>query len=113
MTIGAVVVLVAVNVIGPLRLVADENVARLLDPSRVPPDGRLGLDVEYMLTLDNDAVPALAAALPALAGDEHAAVLSWLDDRRVELSQPETTAWPAWNLAREDARRALSALVRP
>jgi hypothetical protein len=112
MTIGAVVVLVAVNVIGPLRLVADENVARLLDPSRVPPDGRLGLDVEYMLTLDNDAVPALAAALPALAGDEHAAVLSWLDDRRVELSQPETTAWPAWNLAREDARRAVSALVR-
>jgi len=110
MTIAAVGVLVAVNVIGPLRLVADQNVARLLDPSRVPPDGRRGLDVEYMLMLTDDAVPALAAALPALAGDEHAAVSRWLEDRRVELGRPETTAWPAWNLAREEARRALQAL---
>jgi hypothetical protein len=110
MTIAAVGVLVAVNVIGPLRLVADQNVARLLDPSRVPPDGRRGLDVEYMRTLTDDAVPALAAALPALAGDEHAAVSRWLEDRRVELGRPETTAWPAWNLARAEARRALEAL---
>jgi Domain of unknown function (DUF4173) len=112
MTIAAVVVLIAVNVIGPLRLVADENVARLLDPSRVPPDGRRGLDLDYMLTLDDDAVPALVAALPAVAGDDRAAVLSWLEDRRVELGRPETTAWPAWNLARQEARRALEALVR-
>ena len=111
MTIAAVVVLVVVNVMGPLRLVANENVARLLDPSRVPPDGRRGLDVEYMLTLTDDAVPALVAALPALAGDEQAAVLSWLKDRRVELGRPETTAWPAWNLARDEARRALEALA--
>jgi hypothetical protein len=111
MTIGAVVVLVVVNLIGPLRLVANENVARLLDPSRVPPDGRRGLDVEYMLTLTDDAVPALVAALPALGGDEHAAVVSWLKDRRVELGRPEMTAWPAWNLAREEARRALEALA--
>jgi len=111
MTIAAVVVLVVVNVVGPLRLVANENVGRLLDPSRVPPDGRRGLDVEYMLTLTDDAVPALVAALPALAGDEQAAVLSWLKDRRVELGRPETTAWPAWNLAREEARRALGTLA--
>lgn len=112
MTIAAVFVLIVVNVIGPLRLVAGENVARLLDPSRVPPDGRRGLDVEFMLTLDNDAVPALAVALPALTGDDRAMVLSWLEDRRTELARPETSAWPAWNLAREDARRALEALVR-
>jgi hypothetical protein len=112
MTIAAVVVLVIVNVIGPVRLVADENVARLLDPGRVPPDGRRGLDVEYMLTLTDDAVPAFAAALPALSVDDRAAVESWLADRRIELGRPETTSWPAWNLARAEARLALEALAR-
>ena len=111
MTIAAVVVLVVVNVVGPVRLVADENVARLLDPGRVPPDGRRGLDVEYMLTLTDDAVPALVAALPALSGDDRAAVESWLEDRRIELGRPETTSWPAWNLARAEARRAVEAVA--
>jgi hypothetical protein len=111
MTIAAVVVLVVVNVIGPVRLVAHENVARLLDPGRVPPDGRRGLDVEYMLTLTDDAVPALVAGLPALSGDQRAAVESWLEDRRAELGRPETTSWPAWNLARAEARQALDALA--
>ena len=109
LTIAAVVVLIAVNVIGPLRLVADQNVARLLDPSLVPPDGRRGLDVAYMVTLDDAAVPALAAALPALSGDDQAAVRRWLDDRRAELGRPEVTAWPAFNLAREEAHRILEA----
>jgi hypothetical protein len=113
MTIAAVAVLVGVNVIGPQRLVADENVARLLDPGRVPPDGRRGLDVYYMLTLDDDAVPAFVAALPALTGDERAAVGYELQVRRVTLSQPELTAWPAWNLAREEARQALRPLPGP
>jgi hypothetical protein len=111
LTIAAVAVLVAVNVIGPLRLVAEQNVARLLDPTLVPPDGRRGLDVAYMVTLDDAAVPALAAALPALTGDDQAAVRRWLDDRQLELRRPEVTAWPAWNLAREDARRLLDALI--
>lgn len=111
MTIAAVVVLLVVNVIGPVRLVADENVARLLDPGRVPPDGRRGLDVEYMLTLTDDAVPALVAALPAISGADRAAVESWLEDRRVELARPETTSWPAWNLARAEARRALEVVA--
>ena len=111
MTIAAVVVLLVVNVIGPVRLVADENVARLLDPGRVPPDGRRGLDVEYMLTLTDDAVPALVAALPAISGADRAAVESWLEDRRAELARPETSSWPAWNLARAEARRALEAVA--
>ena len=111
MTIAAVVVLLVVNVIGPVRLVADENVARLLDLGRVPPDGRRGLDVEYMLTLTDDAVPALVAALPAISGADRAAVESWLEDRRVELARPETTSWPAWNLARAEARRALEVVA--
>jgi uncharacterized protein DUF4153 len=110
MAIGAVAVLVGVNLIGPQRLVANENVARLLDPARVPPDGRRGLDVEYMLTLGDDAVPALVAGVSALDGDERAAVMDDLRIRWVQLAQPEQTAWPAWNVARQDARQALLGL---
>jgi hypothetical protein len=40
--IAAIVVLVGINVVGPSRLIATENVARLLDPARVPADGRTG-----------------------------------------------------------------------
>jgi hypothetical protein len=107
MTVAAVAVLIGVNVIGPQRLVADENVARLLNPALVPPDGRRELDVDYMLTLDADAVPALVAGLQALSGDQRAAVFNELRFRWIALDQPEMTAWPAWNIARDEARRAL------
>ena len=110
MTIAAVAVLVGVNVIGPQRLVADENVARLLNPALVPPDGRRELDVDYMLTLDADAVPALVAGLQALSGDQRAAVFNELRFRWIALDQPEMTAWPAWNITRDEARRALEPL---
>ena len=110
MTVAAVVVLVVVNVVGAERHVADANVARLLDPSLVPPDGRHGLDVEYALTLGDDAVPALVAALPALAANDRALVMDDLEARWLDLNRAEATAWPAWNLARERARTALATL---
>jgi two-component system sensor histidine kinase BaeS len=87
MTIAAVVILVGVNVIGAQRHVAEANVARLLDPALVPPDGRKGLDVSYLM-LDLEA--------------------RWRD-----LNRPEATAWPAWNLAHERARAALAPLFAP
>ena len=68
MTVSAVAILLVVNVVGAQRHVAEANVARLLDPSLVPPDGRQGLDVWYALTLGDDAVPALVAALPGAVG---------------------------------------------
>ena len=68
MAIGALAVLVVMNAIGPQRVVAEANVARLLDPSLVPPDGRQGIDLDYVLTLGHDADPSLVAALPALPG---------------------------------------------
>jgi hypothetical protein len=107
MVTAAIGVLIGVNVIGPQRLVADQNVARLLDPALVPPDGRHGLDVWYMLTLDDDAAPALVKGLPALAAEDRAAVMEQLGYRWEQLQRPEITAWPALNLAREEARRAL------
>ncbi len=111
MTIAAVVVLIGVNLIGPQRHVAEQNVARLLDPSLVPADGRIGLDIYYAQTLEGfDAVPALVTALPALGAADRASLMTDLEYRWQQLQQPEALAWPAWNLARQRAREALEPL---
>ena len=110
MTVAAVAVLVLVNVVGAQRHVADANVARLLDPSLVPPDGRHGLDLFYAITLGDDAVPALIAALPALPAEDRAWLMLHLEARWQELNRPEATALAAWNLARERARAGLATL---
>jgi hypothetical protein len=110
MTVSAVAILLVANVVGAQRHVAEANVARLLNPSLVPPDGRQGLDVWYALTLGDDAVPALVAALPALSAEDRAWVMSDLEDRWQELRRPDATAWQGWNLARERARAALTTL---
>ena len=108
LALAAIVVLVGMNLVGPSRLIAEQNVARVLDPSLVPADGKSGLDVPYALRLGDDAVPALVATLPALDPADRAALLSRLQSRRDALA--EATGWPAWNLGRELARRALAAL---
>ena len=110
LAIAAFVVLFGINVVGPSRLIADENVARVLDPTLVPADGRTGLDVAYALRLGDDAVPALVAALPALEEVDRRTLLARLGSRQRALSAPETTGWPAWNLGRELARQALASL---
>jgi hypothetical protein len=110
LAIAATVVLAGINVVGPSRLIAEQNVARVLDPSLVPPDGKSGLDVAYALRLGDDAIPALVTALPALDPSDRAALLRRLLLRRDALTAEGTTAWPSWNLGRELARRALASL---
>jgi hypothetical protein len=107
---AAIVVLVGMNLVGPSRLIAEQNVARVLDPTLVPADGKSGLDVGYALRLGDDAVPALVAALPALEPADRAALLSRLQSRRDALAAAVATGWPAWNLGRELARQTLAAL---
>jgi hypothetical protein len=111
MAMSAIVVLVVVNVVGPQRHVAEQNVARLLDPTLVPKDGRAGLDLDYLSWLGDDAVPALVLALPALDAYDRGLVEDELRFRWRELNRPEVTAWPAWSLARERARDALRPLL--
>ncbi len=110
LAIAAVVVLVGINVVGPSRLIATENVGRLLDPSRVPADGRTGLDVDYVRVLGDDAVPSLVSALPALNANDRTTLFLMLLDRKEALSESAATGWPAWNLGRERAREALTDL---
>jgi hypothetical protein len=110
LALAALVVLVGINVVGPSRLIAEQNVARVLDPSLVPPDGMSGLDVTYAVRLGDDAVPALVAALPALGEADRTELLRRLMIRRDRLAEPAATAWPAWSLGREAARASLATL---
>ena len=110
LAMSAVAVLVIVNIVGPTRLIAEQNVARLLDPSLVPADGRSGLDVGYAVDLSDDAVPALVIALPALQGPERTELLAQLRERQLTLANGSTDGWPSWNLGRELARQALTGL---
>jgi hypothetical protein len=97
---------VALNVIGPVRFVTEQNVARLLDPSLVPQHGRHGLDEGYAWSLGDDAVPALLDALPHL--DDPYETLGWsLRGRLDALRAEDLVAWQAWNLGRHAAREAL------
>jgi hypothetical protein len=108
---AAIGVLLAINVVGPSRLIADENVARVLNPALVPPDGKTGLDVAYVRQLGDDAVPALVRALPAVNGTDATELRAYLLRRRAELSGARTAGWPSWNLGREAAKEALRAVA--
>lgn len=110
LAMSAVAVLIAVNVVGPARLIAEQNVARLLDPSLVPADGRTGLDLRYARLLGDDAVPALVGAAPALSGSARADLLAILEERKQALSDASIAGWPSWNLGRDRAREALAGL---
>ncbi len=108
--LGVAGMLVA-NVVGPQGFVAARNLERAISPELVPAGGRAGLDGAYLSTLGDDAVPAMVAALPHLGAADRAAVRAHLEARRHELAtDPTVSGWPAWNLAREQARAALETL---
>ena len=98
---------IGLNVIGPIRFITEQNVARLADPSLVPEHGTAGLDELYLASLGDDAVPGLIRALPLL----DATRAEWLELelalRLRHLRAPGLEAWQAWNRGREVARGAL------
>jgi two-component system sensor histidine kinase BaeS len=111
---SAVAVALAVSAIGPQAFVMHENLARVVDPRLVAPGGFAGLDLEYGLTLGDDAIPDLVTALAVLPPLERDALLVQLGQRRAELADdPETAGLLSWNLARERARAALAELPTP
>ena len=104
--------LVALNLVAPAAFVASQNVARVIDPSLVPPDGHAGLDTEYLAVLPDDAIPVLVEALPRLPPEVAAEVAPILRTRKAELAiDPSYASVFAWNLGRERARTALDTLV--
>src|SRR5581483_765671 len=82
----------AMNVANPDALIARTNLSR---PR---------IDVRYLAGLGGDAVPVLVARLPTLRPELRRELASAL------LARHEAEGgWPAWNLARSRARRALAA----
>lgn len=105
------VALLVVNALAPAAFVAERNVARLLDASLVPPDGRLGLDTAYLGAIGDDAIPVLVRSLPQLPQPYLTQTKAVLDAREIELTaDPAWTSPAAWNVARERAKAALATL---
>lgn len=103
-----VVALVGLNLIAPSAVVAEHNIARVLDPSLVPDGGHTGLDLDYLSVLPDDAIPVVVAALPGLPEPDASIIRTFLEERRVELAvDPAYHGLAAWNLGRERARAAL------
>ena len=105
--VAGLVVGVGLNVIGPVRFITEQNVARLADPSLVPEHGTAGLDELYLASLGDDAVPGLLRALPLLDAERAEYLTFDLGLRLRHLREPGLEAWQAWNLGREVARDAL------
>jgi hypothetical protein len=106
-----VVSLVVLNLLAPAAFVAERNLARVIDPSLVPADGFVGLDVRYLRALPDDAIPAMVDALPRLSAEDAARVRMLLSARSEALATDPAYASPfAWNLGRERARTAIDSL---
>jgi hypothetical protein len=107
--VGVATVLV-VTAIGPSSFIAEQNVARVIHPELVPPEGKSGLDVGYVGSLGDGAIPVLVDALPELDEATRTQVREMLLLRRVP-PESAATGWAAWNLERERAREALDSLT--
>jgi hypothetical protein len=108
---AAIAVIFAVTAIGPQAFITRQNVARALDPSLVPPEGKDGLDVGYVSGLGAGAIPVLVEALPRLDAGTRSTLLAALEVRRTQLDgERPTQQWSAWNLERAQARDALRTL---
>jgi hypothetical protein len=93
----------AFNMIGPVRLVTEQNIQRALDPELVAPGGETGLDIYYLASLGDDALPPLAEHRCDVPLSE--ATYQALDMRISLLAGDEGGgAWQAWNLSRERAK---------
>jgi len=111
LAMSAVAITLGISALGPHAFVTHENLARVLHPELVALGGHAGFDADYAVTLSDDAVPDLVAALDRLSPADHDLVLYDLRRRRDELAADAgSSPWIAWNLARERARAALEAV---
>jgi hypothetical protein len=103
----ALVVAVAVNLIGPSAFVAREDLERVIDPRGLPDDAYRGVDAYYLTTLGDGAIPTLVEYLPRLPDADRAALGSALRTYVLEGRSLDPAELPGISLDRERARQAL------
>lgn len=94
--------LATLNVLHPDAFIARQNLARFQTTGK--------LDLGYLMSLSDDAVPALVHATRVVRGDKGDALRQHLQRRREILrAQTNGQSWPSFHLARFKADRALAA----
>jgi Domain of unknown function (DUF4173) len=115
---SALISLTILNIISPDALIVRENIARYqANPSaltRSSITGRYsnneGIDLDYLLSLSNDAVPTIVNALPILNPMQRDQATRQLMDRKQQLSVSDD-GWQSWNLSRSNATMAISQVI--
>ncbi len=116
---SALVYLTMLNIVSPDTLIVRENIARYqANPSALTLNSGSSrfssekVDLSYLLSLSNDAVPDLAAALPILNTTQREQALRQLRARRQQLYDSDD-GWQSWHLGRRNANMALMQLISP
>jgi len=104
LALAASIAAILVNLLSPSDLVARHNLERAIDPSSLPADAWRGLDVAYLISLGDGALPATLELLPSLPEPEASLVRDAL--RALTLRRPSAEGWQSWNFDRERARSA-------
>jgi hypothetical protein len=97
------------NLIGPVRFIAEQNIARGVDGT-LPANVQDGVDLGYLAFLGDDAVAVIAESYPdGLPPSVRTDGRYLLEGHASRLAgDPSADDWQAWNLSRERIRALLS-----
>ncbi|HYN63614.1 MAG TPA: DUF4173 domain-containing protein [Candidatus Limnocylindrales bacterium] len=99
----------AFNIIGPVRFIAEQNIARVADGT-LSADAYDGVDLSYLAFLGDDALAVIAERYPdGLPPSVRTDAQYLLEGHARRLANdPSGDDWQAWNLSRERIRALLS-----
>jgi hypothetical protein len=109
MVMLSVVFGLAFNVIGPVRFIAEENIARVAEGT-LPANAFHGVDLDYLAFLGDDALAVIAERYPSgLPPSVRTDAYFLLRGQAMRLARdPAADDWQAWNLSRERVAALLS-----
>jgi hypothetical protein len=99
----------AFNVIGPVRFIAEQNIARVAEGT-LPANSFRGVDLDYLAFLGDDALAVIAERYPSgLPPGVRTDARYILEGHAMRLARdPAADDWQAWNLSRERVAGLLS-----
>ena len=103
---AALAVALGVNAIGPSGQVAAANIERFVDAVSLPADAIRDLDITYLISLGDGAVPAIVERLPSLPIPERQRLKGAL--RTVHATRRVPAGWPSWSWDRARASELLA-----